>query len=332
MARILDVQPRRGLTAANDPALRRLIEADDDAARDAEIARLVVAAQRAVRCAAASFAADEWTLSEEDLDDVAATAALRLVRKLHGVAVSESEAIASFSSYLDAVAQHAVQEVVRRRFPERNRLRNRLRYLLTRDARFALWRSGNGRTYAGLAGWDRLEPAERAISPDFVPRGARDAKHPAEALVALFRFAGGPLPFARLVALTAALWDVVEAPQADGTDSGDVLSQLIAQHSLIAVWREIRELREPQRAALLLNLRDGEGLNAADFLLVTGVATFDELAEAAGMTPERLAVLWNDLPLDDLSIAAALGVTRQHVINLRKAARERLRRRLGVNR
>jgi hypothetical protein len=33
--------------------------------------------------------------------------------------------------------------------------------------------------------------------------------------------------------------------------------------------------------------------------------------------------------LDDLAVAALLGVTRQQVINLRKSARERLIRRIG---
>jgi len=48
------------------------------------------------------------------------------------------------------------------------------------------------------------------------------------------------------------------------------------------------------------------------------------------MTIEALAELWNSLPLDDHAIAARLGITRQQVINLRRAARERLARRLGT--
>jgi hypothetical protein len=38
--------------------------------------------------------------------------------------------------------------------------------------------------------------------------------------------------------------------------------------------------------------------------------------------------LWDELPLDDLKIAARLGMTRQQVINLRKSARARLARRM----
>jgi hypothetical protein len=48
------------------------------------------------------------------------------------------------------------------------------------------------------------------------------------------------------------------------------------------------------------------------------------------MPVERLASLWNDLPIEDVEIAEHLGVTRQQVINLRKVARERLARRMKV--
>jgi hypothetical protein len=57
------------------------------------------------------------------------------------------------------------------------------------------------------------------------------------------------------------------------------------------------------------------------------VASFEDLASALDITTDDLASLWNGLPLDDLTIAARLGVTRQQVINLRKSARERLERR-----
>ena len=46
------------------------------------------------------------------------------------------------------------------------------------------------------------------------------------------------------------------------------------------------------------------------------------------LEPRQLALIWNDLPLDDLKIAALLGTERQQVINLRQAARNRLARRL----
>jgi hypothetical protein len=57
------------------------------------------------------------------------------------------------------------------------------------------------------------------------------------------------------------------------------------------------------------------------------VASFREVAGALETTPPDLAELWNRLPLEDLEIAARLGLDRQQVINLRSTARERLVRR-----
>jgi hypothetical protein len=47
-----------------------------------------------------------------------------------------------------------------------------------------------------------------------------------------------------------------------------------------------------------------------------------------GVTTDKLAEIWNDLPLDDLRIASMLGVSRQQVINFRKSARVKLSRRM----
>jgi hypothetical protein len=97
---------------------------------------------------------------------------------------------------------------------------------------------------------------------------------------------------------------------------------------LVRLWEEIRKLPPRQAAALLLNLRDGQGRNAAALLPLTGIATLREMATAVGLSPESLAGLWNRLPLEDTGLAEILGVTRQQVINLRKSARERLARRM----
>jgi hypothetical protein len=94
------------------------------------------------------------------------------------------------------------------------------------------------------------------------------------------------------------------------------------------MWREIRGLRLPQRLSLLLNLRDSKSASAIELFVFLGIATIDDIAAALEMSAEDLAAIWNALPLEDNVIAERLGVTRQQVINLRRAARERLARRL----
>jgi hypothetical protein len=101
----------------------------------------------------------------------------------------------------------------------------------------------------------------------------------------------------------------------------------VERETLGVLWAEVRELPATQRTALLLNLRDSEGHGVIELLPATGLASFADLALMLSMTPPELAAVWNHLPLEDAKIADLLGLTRQQVINLRKAARDRLARR-----
>ena len=98
---------------------------------------------------------------------------------------------------------------------------------------------------------------------------------------------------------------------------------------MATLWDEIVQLPIKQRAALLLNLRDACGLNALTLLPLSGVADTGQIADAIGLDGGELMALWDKLPLDDRAIGEKLNLTRQQVINLRKSARERLRRRLA---
>jgi len=130
------------------------------------------------------------------------------------------------------------------------------------------------------------------------------------------------------------LWLVAEQEFVDVSEAADAgvdpTVQIEQRQYLEKLWREIRDLRPPQRMALLLNLRDGDGANAAALLLLAGIATFDDVAAALEMESPRFAELWPRLPINDLEIAEMLGVARQQVINLRRAARERLGRRMNT--
>jgi len=97
---------------------------------------------------------------------------------------------------------------------------------------------------------------------------------------------------------------------------------------LSRLWQEIRQLPPRQAAALILHLRDSRGRDAASLLPLTGTASLRDISRAVGLAPEKLAEIWNRLPLEDATIAGLLQVTRQQVINLRKSARERLARRM----
>ncbi|MGH9937057.1 MAG: hypothetical protein ACREAM_12470 [Blastocatellia bacterium] len=242
---------------------------------------------------------------------------------------------------------------LRRRSPRRHAFRNRLQYVLTRQAGLALWR-GAGQSekllIAGFAVWRGRTPAPaeklRQLPDDekFLARAGRliakgqDAKLN-DLLAAIFDYVGGPVAFDELLSVTAALLQIRDEPPAsteEQTEAGgaqlasdeDVAWQVEKRIFLKRLWEEVRELPLAQRSALLLNLREADGRGCLALFPATGVATLRQIAEALEIPAERFAELWPRLPLDDATIAGLLNLTRQQVINLRKSARERLARRL----
>lgn len=318
------------LLAANDSALEPLLRADPGEVERQIESLIVGVAAPLVERIVAGHAGPRSALAAHDADDVASTVHLRLLDKLRRVRSSPDEGIQNLEKYVAALAYNAINDYLRRRFPERSRLKNRLRYILTHDDRFALWNSSAGLA-CGLRRWSGAAQARSAVSVD--PSGAMlDHRNQPDALQAFFLAAGAPVVFEAVVAFAAQAWHVVDLAAVEATDAADraelAPARMERRQLMQSLWREIGQLRPMQRKALLLNLRDGESGSVISLLALTGVAAFDDIAAALEMSPEELSEIWNDLPLEDSRIGVLLSVTRQQVINLRKAARARLHRRL----
>jgi hypothetical protein len=315
----------------NDPRLGPLITSGG---AEAEIERLLVSvAAPLIRRIVSRYVRVGGCLLA-DMGDLESMISLRLLHKLRRIAASPGQGIDDLERYVAAVSYNVVNDYLRRRFPERTRHKNRVRYVLTHDARFALWNAPVGQV-AGLSAWRGSVTAATSVSLDSAQTTLkmRDKQVPADALDALFTAISAPVELEALVEHTAVLWDVPLGPAevALVEDYEMVPPQIERRELLRALWREIEQLLPMQRKALLLNLRDDETGNVMALVVLTGTARFEEVASALEMAVEELAEIWNDLPMDDLRIAALLNVTRQQVINLRKSARERLRRRLRNN-
>lgn len=274
-------------------------------------------------------------LSSEDVEELESVVLLRVIAKLHATAVSSAAAIVQFHDYVAKLVYHTVYDVRRERFPERTRLKNRLRYVLTHDPRLALWRTENALLCGVAARRGTIEfQTSLPLSPERVTAEMRDASRPADALAVILTTAGVVIPFDILVGAVAELWEIRDARPAElpaalaATD--DHLAALVERQSMEILWQEILLLPPSQRSALLLNLREGSGSNALSLLVLLGIAGIDDVAAATGLSAEELRSVWPSLPLDDLQIAERLGCSRQQVINLRKAARARLSRRMAA--
>ena len=244
------------------------------------------------------------------------------------------------------IAWRVCARQVREQNPQFHALRNRIQYLLTRQAGLACWREAD-RPVAGFAVWQ----GKRAVlSSGRLPSLLADRQfcwragqltephELVELLTAIFNQAAAPIGLNELVSAVADLLQIqaTQAVSLDADESGmelasqdaDVSLQVEKRLFLRRMWEEVQLLPPHQRAALLLNLRDEEGRGCIALFLVTGIASLRQLAAAVALPDERFAVLWNDLPLDDQTIAELIGLTRQQIINARKSARERLARRL----
>jgi|RhiMethySRZTD1v2_1073278.scaffolds.fasta_scaffold45110_4 hypothetical protein len=266
-------------------------------------------------------------------------------------------------SFLTAQADDACRGWLRGAFPHRIRLAHRLRYLLARDRRFVLRATPDDEWRCGLSGRDaRLFASGEASGPGRripeAPHGARPiparlASDPgalSDRAFDLLTRAGGPVDLEHLVDVLEAEIAAVEpadpaaAPGPAGGRSAFAAAaaadaELAALETsagadpsafLRRLWDGIVALPPLQRSAFLLNLRDGEGRGVIALFPIAGIADLRRIAAVLDMTPERLAERWRALPLDDAAIAARLGLTRHQVALLRRAARERLARRLAA--
>ena len=286
------------------------------------------------------------------IEDVVADVRLRLMRKLSQLREearapdADMAPVENFLAYASVVAANACHAFLRMQYPERTRFRNRVRYAVSHHPGMSLVRDAGGlwrcQTSQVVRSAPETDAAQRFLDDPVQwlasMRIATTQSLPAlvdQILVQIDR----AIELDRLVDALALVLGIVDpqrpgvredgSPAREAADpSPDISEQLEQRQTLQHTWEQIVELPPRQRAALLLNLRDPEGGAVLHLLPGTAVVTIAGIAAALEMTELALGALWERLPLDDLSIAAQLKITRQQVINLRKSARARLNRRL----
>jgi hypothetical protein len=257
------------------------------------------------------------------------------------------EKIRCWSIYVKQTTHNVWRTYLRHKRPAWHALKNRIRYVFRWDEALALWQNDAGEWVCGLAGW-RSRPAvdaERLTgivngSLSIDSRGAGGGRSPKDLsrqLQSFFRQVDGPVDLDTVVGvllrLQATDYHVVSAEEpaiAQRMEAGGapIDEEIARRETLESLWTEICALPPYQRDALLLNLRGDDGLPAIELFFLAGVASFTEVGHALGLSPDDFARLWPQLPLDDATIGSMIGKTGQQVINLRKSARDRLKRRM----
>jgi DNA-directed RNA polymerase specialized sigma24 family protein len=288
-----------------------------------------------------------------DTEDIYEEIQLAMLKRLRDLKTDTStKPIDNLCAYVATVARNTCDEYLRRKYPLRRGLKDRVRYYLGNHSDFTLSEDPEAGWLSGLADWTpanngRLRPASFDAENNELLARVKTALNNANlnelnlhALIKrVLQISGSPIELDSLTATIAALLKVQDRSPVPIDTQGETLTmpsagELSATETVVhyrqileQVWFEIRLLPQRQRVALLFNLREPGGANVITLFLVTRIATFEQIALALEMSPEKLEHFWAQLPMDDLGIAEHLGTTRQHVINMRKSARSRLLRR-----
>lgn len=280
--------------------------------------------------AAASAAADVADLQQD--------VALSLMQALAKVRREpEGHSLADFRGYAARTAYNAWNLYLRQRFPERARLKNRLRYLAQtkKNRQFRTWADAHGETWFAKETKGPDLPASQLSSTqlgdimrEHYPAYAQ--AHLEDLAQVLLAHADGALRLDDAVAVIAELWQLCDGPPQGWEDAelrlpsaaANAEEQFVWHEQLGKLWSQIQSLRPNQRSALLL--AQGPGCDVVQELVWQGIANVTELAAALSVTPEKLAELWPTLPWDDKRIAVWLGLMPQQVSTLRRCARDRL--------
>jgi RNA polymerase sigma factor (sigma-70 family) len=339
-----------------DQLLLAFIEATDEVQADGCLASLIdehaLPIVKEILASSLHFHLDNnGSASTQDASDLFNEIIANLISRLRHIRSDRLQgAIADFRGYIAATAYNACNLYLRQKYPRRSRLKNRLRYLLSHDAAFALWTNEPAGLICGFAEWRnktaptthrhlekiRQDPVEWIQTAGLRSVGI-DRAQLSSLLHALFQSCESPIRLDELVNIVADICREKDQPDepldtvmnlaATTLDFDTILEQ---QHMLAFLWQEVCQLSRRQRVALLLNFRDARGQDLVSLLPYTRTATIEQIAEAIEFPLVDFLKLWNTLPLDDVSIAELLGVKRQQVINLRKCARERLERRISA--
>lgn len=261
-----------------------------------------------------------WKMASDLREDMRAEVLLRLVRRLRD---DDAAPIAGFEEYVAAVTSRVIDDIIRAVSPEWTRLKHRIRYVLGHDDRFRVTVLPDGRTVCSLQQPSRFGARRvHTQAADVLARSMIDVLGN-----------GGSERLDDLVNEIAARTGVCDPTHITAEHIAAVRTPvpgaaIESAQSLRALWNEILELPRRQRLALLLHARDAAGDSVVRLLVAEAIVSTSDLASALEVSESELDDLLGRLPLMDATIAESLQITRQQVINLRSAARDRLARRM----
>src|SRR5689334_13311786 len=182
----------------------------------------------------------------EEADDIHQEVVLQLLAQLQRFRkLPDTHPITDVRGMAAVIAHRTCSRWMRRQFPERHALKNRLQYLLTRQPGLALWQDEDQRLVAGFAAWQGQKQAVKAAQLGQMAEDERlmariRSGRPQElgdGLAAMFNHFGHPAEFDELVSALAALLGVRDQPIESMAENEDIVTFQAASGEPDPAWQ-----------------------------------------------------------------------------------------------
>jgi len=290
-----------------------------------------------------------YQAASQTADDVTNDVLVKLLTRLRTFKTDPVQnPISNFPGLVAVTAYRILTDLRRDNNRQRTNLEKQIRRLFATSQNLKIWKDEQGDSICGYAAWDqRIESAgfkriyaTRAAlfaALDELRVGKGDPNTADLILFSLNRIGRA----ARLNDLTGVLVSfratrtstiqVDEAlrarPELALADvQAGPLTSLEMRRLLDALFQELQKLNLIQRKSLLLNMTDCYGFGI-EWFVFTGIASEDQLANLLDLSVEEFRRLLDHLPMTDNQISELLGIDSAKIANIRKAVRDRLKRR-----
>ena len=219
------------------------------------------------------------TQDEQNAEDVHGAAIAQIVGRLNLLRADPIDVIADFCGYAAVVASNACDAFLRRKYPKRQFVKNRLRYLLGNSSGqtgIVSWQGARGETLCGFEAWRESERAverggryrQMTSAPLAFLRTALGNEDPRQGslavlIAALLNRVGGPVELDDLVQVVAEVLEIKDRePVAEVENSGDdrerpedraaapgprVSETTVGRMYLQSLWEQVCELGHIRR-------------------------------------------------------------------------------------
>lgn len=286
---------------------------------------------------------------QPDAEDLYQTVMLKVAGFLAGIDVKNRQLdIEEIRGYLARIIHNVCNDYLRQKYPERTRLKDRVRDILKRHSDFDLWNGLSGvvcgfKSQRGQAESPRVKVLlhDLAVYYNTVDSVGHEIRQLAklnmpEMLGELFRWSDGPIDVDHLIHIISEIQGIKDRPHESidtivytvplpATISNDGFDLIASQELLQKIWLALCELTLNQRRAYLYTQTDYDGQSLLHVIIQRQAVILSQIIQKLEITREELILLLNRVPMDTTLAAIELGTTNSMIAKWKHRAVKRVR-------